>query len=105
MFSIAICEDEIYLLEELRKKTEAYLKTRHFSAEIHTFTSGEDLLKEQRPFDLILLDLVLPGMNGLEAAKQLSGSRIIIITSYREYAVDAFEVDAVHYLLDRKSVV
>lgn len=38
-------------------------------------------------------------MNGLEAAKQLSGSRIIIITSYREYAVDAFEVDAVHYLL------
>ena len=99
MFSIAICEDEIYLLEELRKKTEAYLKTRHFSAEIHTFTSGEDLLKEQRPFDLILLDLVLPGMNGLEAAKQLSGSRIIIITSYREYAVDAFEVDAVHYLL------
>ena len=100
MFSIAICEDEIYLLEELRKKTEAYLKTRHFPAEIHTFTSGEDLLKEQRPFDLILLDLVLPGMNGLEAAKRLSySSRIIIITSYREYAVDAFEVDAVHYLL------
>lgn len=100
MFSIAICEDETYLLEELRKKTEAYLKTRHFPAEIHTFTSGEDLLKEQRPFDLILLDLVLPGMNGLEAAKRLSySSRIIIITSYREYAVDAFEVEAVHYLL------
>ena len=100
MFSIAICEDETYLLEELRKKAEAYLKTRHYPAEIRTFTSGEDLLKEQRTFDLILLDLVLPGINGLETAKRLSSkSRIIFITSYREYAVDAFEVEAVHYLL------
>ena len=100
MFLIAICEDETYLLEELRKKAETYLKTRHYPAEIRTFTSGEDLLKEQRPFDLILLDLMLPGINGLETAKRLSSkSRIIFITSYREYAVDAFEVEAVHYLL------
>lgn len=100
MLSIAICEDETYLLEELRKKAEVYLKTRHYPARIHTFTTGEDLLKEQRPFDLILLDMVLPGMNGLETAKRLSSkSRIIFITSYREYAVDAFEVEAVHYLL------
>ncbi len=100
MFLIAICEDETYLLEELRKKAEAYLKTRHYPAEIRTFTSGEDLLKEQRSFDLILLDLVLPGINGLETAKRLSRkSCIIFITSYREYAVDAFEVEAVHYLL------
>ena len=100
MFLIAICEDETYLLEELRKKAEAYLKTRHYPAEIRTFTSGEDLLKEQRTFDLILLDLMLPGINGLETAKRLSSkSRIIFITSYREYAVDAFEVEAVHYLL------
>ena len=100
MFLIAICEDETYLLEELRKKAEAYLKTRHYPAEIRTFTSGEDLLKERSPFDLILLDLVLPGINGLETAKRLSSkSRIIFITSYREYAVDAFEVEAVHYLL------
>ena len=34
MFLIAICEDETYLLEELRKKAEAYLKTRHYPAEI-----------------------------------------------------------------------
>lgn len=100
MFLIAICEDETYLLEELRKKAETYLKTRHYPAQIRTFTSGEDLLKEQRSFDLILLDLVLPGINGLETAKRLSSkSRIIFITSYREYAVDAFEVEAVHYLL------
>ena len=100
MFLIAICEDETYLLEELRKKAETYLKTRHYPAEIRTFTSGEDLLKEQRTFDLILLDLMLPGINGLETAKRLSSkSRIIFITSYREYAVDAFEVEAVHYLL------
>ena len=44
--------------------------------------------------------MMLPGISGIEVAKQLyRKSRIIFITSYREYAVDAFEVEAVHYLL------
>lgn len=70
MFAIAICEDKKYILEE-------------------TFV-----------FDIILLDMRLLGISGLEVAKRLSRkSRIIFITSYREYALDAFDVDAVHYLM------
>jgi two-component SAPR family response regulator len=39
-------------------------------------------------------------MNGMEVAKQLThNSRIIFITSYGEYALAAFDVNAVHYLL------
>lgn len=46
------------------------------------------------------MDLKLPGMNGMEVAKQLThNSRIIFITSYGEYALAAFDVNAVHYLL------
>ena len=66
---------------------------------IKTFTSGEKLLKEKK-FDIVLLDLMLPGIHGLEVARQISDrSRVIFITSYREHAVEAFDVNAVNYLV------
>ena len=62
--------------------------------------SGEELLKAKKKLDIILLDLMLPGIDGLEVARQISGrSRIIFVTSYREYAVEAFDANAVHYLV------
>ena len=64
--AIAICEDETYILEELRKKAERYIKKRRLTANIKTYTSGEELLKESAAFDIILLDLRLPGLNGME---------------------------------------
>lgn len=100
MLTIAICEDEEHLLEELQRKVEKYTEQNHRSANISSYLCGEALLKEEAPFDVILLDLKLPGINGMEVARQLSSrSRIIFITSYQEYAVEAFDVEAVHYLL------
>lgn len=100
MIVIAICEDEGYILEELKKKAEKYIHMKSLSAIIKTFTSGEELLKEKEKPDIILLDLMLPGIHGLEVARQIScRSRIIFITSYRKYAVEAFDVNAVHYLV------
>lgn len=100
MFAIAICEDEKYILEELCEKVAKYIEMKRLSANIRTFISGEELLKDPAAFDIILLDMKLPGINGVEVARRVPGkSRIIFITSYQEYAVDAFEVEAVHYLL------
>lgn len=100
MIIVAICEDERYILEELRKKVEKYINRKSLDASIKTFTSGEELLKAKKKFDIILLDLMLPGIDGLEVARQISSrSRIIFVTSYREYAVEAFDVNAVHYLV------
>lgn len=49
------------------------------------------------------MDLKLPGMDGMEAVTRLrrekQTSQVIFITSFEEYAVQAFDVDAVHYLL------
>jgi len=100
MIIVAICEDERYILEELRKKVEKYINRKSLDASIKTFTSGEELLKAKKKLDIILLDLMLPGIDGLEVARQISGrSRIIFVTSYREYAVEAFDANAVHYLV------
>lgn len=100
MYMIAICEDEKHILENLRKKVEEYIDKKQLAATIQVYLSGEELLKEKSFFDIVLLDMKLPGISGLETAEQLSRkSSIIFITSYKEYALDAFDMEAVHYLL------
>lgn len=56
-----------------------------------------------KPIDLVFLDIQMPGMNGLELAQKLSGQPrpplIVFITAYSDFALDAFAVDAVDYIL------
>lgn len=56
-------------------------------------------LQEQMP-DLLILDIEMPGLTGIQLAKSLTKLPFIIfISSHQHYAVDAFEVDAVDYLI------
>lgn len=87
-------------MEELYEKVEAYIKAKQLIANVKTYMSGEELLKEKIIFDIVLLDMRLPGLSGIEVAKQLyHKSCIIFITFYEMYALEAFDVDAVHYLI------
>lgn len=58
-------------------------------------------LMQQQPVDIILLDIEMPGMTGLELTKNLANKRPIIIftTSKREYAAEAFELNVADYLV------
>jgi len=49
-------------------------------------------------FDMCILDINMPGINGLELAKMLNGKAIIFSTAYKEYAAEAFDLDAVDYV-------
>ena len=53
--------------------------------------------------DVVFLDVQMPGMSGFEVARQLlekeSASQIVFVTAYDQYAIEAFEVNAVDYLL------
>jgi DNA-binding LytR/AlgR family response regulator len=48
--------------------------------------------------DLCILDIEMPGLNGLEVTSMLKGKPVIFVTAYKEYALHAFELDAVDYL-------
>lgn len=56
---------------------------------------------QKEKIDLLLLDIEMPGMNGLELTKHLGSSRPLVIftTGKKDYAVDAFELNVVDYVL------
>ena len=58
------------------------------------------MIEEEKP-DLVFLDVQMPGMDGFEVLKALRGPRphVVFATAYDEYAIRAFEVEAVDYLL------
>jgi two-component system, LytTR family, response regulator len=65
---------------------------------------GEEAMAtlSEHPCDLVFLDVEMPGLNGLEVARRLdsgSGPAVIFVTAYDCYALPAFEVHAVDYLL------
>ncbi len=49
-------------------------------------------------FDLCILDIEMPGYNGLDIARELQGKAVIFITAYKEYAAEAFDLEAVDYI-------
>lgn len=74
-------------------------------AEILSFQWPEDVLKaaKKQPVDVVFLDIQIGGMTGLQLAVELKkirpDIRIIFVTGYLQYAVDAFAIHAAGYLL------
>ena len=55
---------------------------------------------EENTVDIILLDVQMPDLNGIEFARQLaSGPKVIFTTAYRKYAVEGFKLEVVDYLV------
>ena len=61
-----------------------------------------NVIEEHQP-DLVMLDVQMPGLTGFEVARRVMqagiGSQVIFVTAFDQYAIDAFEVNAVDYLL------
>jgi two-component system response regulator LytT len=68
----------------------------------HNGVDAVELIEELAP-DLVLLDIQMPGLNGFEVARQSLAravqSRIVFVTAFDQYAIEAFEVNAIDYLL------
>lgn len=105
MIQIAICDDELHLLEKVKEKVELCLKNEKIFATIESFTSGKNLLYEIEDgakYDLILLDIEMPEITGMELAKKvrefLSNVLVIFVTSHYKYALDAYELSIFRYI-------
>ncbi|MBV7274513.1 response regulator [Clostridium sp. PL3] len=99
--NILIVDDEISTLEEIEFYVKKY---KEFDCCVACKNSVEALEQaEKQPFDIVLLDIDMPVINGLELADRLlnifPGMKVIFITAYNHYATEAFEVNAIDYVL------
>ena len=104
MLRIAVCDDEVSFISQIRSILSTWQQnTSHFIVEF--FNNGDALLKShaQSPYDIVLLDVVMPMFNGIEVARELrehdTAVKIVFLTSSTEYAVDSYTVKANNYLL------
>ena len=67
---------------------------------VKAFNNPQFFLEElsSLEFDLCIIDVEMPGMNGLQVANLLKGKPVIFATAYKEYAAEAFDLDAVDYI-------
>jgi DNA-binding LytR/AlgR family response regulator len=116
-----IADDERLLREQLRARLVEVWPELEIIGEAKNGAEAVQLTEEQHP-DLVFLDIRMPGMTGIEAARAIAqlptdddtddgwlGCEIVFITAYDQYAIEAFEQGVVDYVLkpaerDRLSV-
>jgi DNA-binding LytR/AlgR family response regulator len=105
---IALCDDNPAELRQIRTIVQEFVRQKQSvcSMSVHEFSSGSDLFlftKKHGAFDLVILDIIMPGLSGLELAVKLRAHnddcRIIFLTSSSDFAVDSYKVKAYYYLL------
>lgn len=104
VMNIAICDDDKVFREKIKTQL---IDVEFFKDSDYVFCqTGEELLEAynpQNPFDFVFLDVDMPKMNGLEAGEKINKlspkTIIIFVSSYPQYAIDAFDCNATSYLL------
>lgn len=103
MYEILIVEDEDDAAETLVSHIERYGREKNL--EFHTTRSktADQVVKASRQFDLVFMDIDLPGMNGMDAAELLrvydQETPIVFVTNLAQYAVRGYEVDALDFMV------
>jgi len=104
---IAVCDDDAFELKLIYRNLKLILSDLEITAEIVCFISGQELSERVlggERYMLYLLDIMLEeGRDGISIAKEIctmdAEAKIAFLTGSREYAVEAFELGAVHYIL------
>ncbi|MDU3240677.1 MAG: LytTR family DNA-binding domain-containing protein [Clostridiales bacterium] len=106
LIRIAICDDEPDSILRNKEILQACTGRMKCIADMITYTNGEmllsDILEDDFFYDLILLDIEMPNISGMEIVQsikpRLPNVRVIFITSHIKYAIDSFELSIFRYV-------
>lgn len=104
--NIAIIDDEAPFRKSITAAIDEWVKKSKISAVVNEYSSAESFLfayEEKKDYDLLLLDIEMDGINGVEMAKQIRHEdetvQIIFITGYPDYMCQGYDLSALHYLI------
>lgn len=102
MIKIAVCDDDKIVCEKLYTIIKAWFHNAERTVYLVKFENGVELTKSPICFDIIFLDIEMPGLNGIETAKKLRdwdvNSKIIYVTNYDYYIKSSYKVRIFDYI-------
>lgn len=105
-YKVAICDDNKTDAKFVLTMLNLWAKQHQLSIQTECFSSAEAFLfryAEDKTFDILLLDIEMGAMDGVEMARQIRKEnetvQIVFITGYSDYIAEGYEVAALHYLI------
>lgn len=102
MLHIAVCDDDIKMLGEVKQILTDYCKAKKLAFKISAYCDGTDLLASEESFSVIFLDIEMQQSNGIEVAQKIRrmdmNVPIVYITSYIDYWRRAYKVHAFDFI-------
>jgi two-component system LytT family response regulator len=99
--NIAICDDEKQFIEDIKKHLDFYSNDNNIDFDIYTFSSGVDLIKSNIRFNIAILDVEMPNVDGLELGKKLREINkhivLIYVTAHKKYLDEALNLNAARF--------
>ena len=103
MINIAVVEDEEQYASQIKQYIYRYAEENNAAFSVDVFPSAESFLFADCAFDLVMMDIQLPGMDGMSAAKQLRQTNpyvaLVFITSLAQFAIKGYEVGALDFMV------
>ena len=101
---LAVVDDDKLFREIVKKYLEQYSKEYEIDFDVEYFKDGSELVFKYEPvFDILLMDIEMPKMDGMTAAKEIRKKDeaviIIFLTNMAQYAINGYEVGALDYVL------
>ena len=98
---IAICDNEKSFVDNVKQHLKFYSMDKNIDFEIYAYTSGENLLNSNVKFNIAILDVDMPGINGIELGKRLRKNNphivLLYITAYQQYLDEALNLNAARF--------
>lgn len=98
---IAICDDNLNIVEEVKNLLDEYALRKNLSLDISTFNDGQAVLESDERFNIAILDVEMPGCNGIELGKILREKNrhivLMYITSHKKYLDEALNLNAARF--------